>query len=1166
MKGIRFVELIADIKANFVGFISISTFVCLGVGLFLGIQWSASALRGEALRSMDEGRMHDVTVQFPYGITKENLEELKRIDGVSEVECGYSTFSVMQDGSTGYILKMQSLPQNINKPTSIVGNLPMEPNEIALLEFWANDQNLSVGDTITLKHDATDQNDKDGMEYLKSDTYTITALVETPEYFHRKSTSLGVSNLCSGSIDCVGFVTAESFDASKFRDAYPNVYIRCDSMRDISVFSDDYINSIKPIVERIEDLGGKLGTARYKSIRNEAQDKLDDARRKITDGEKALADGKKQLEDGQTQLEEGQQKLDAGEQELLDSISSGSEEQSLAQIKLNEAYRQLSDGQAKYDAGMQTYNNAMETYAQLSSSFESMRTEYDVFVSLVGEAQRLVDVVQSKVDILSESYTTYANESTDERWNAVKEAYNELVGDAQLLDSAGSHLFSSSDTLGNALGLPLELNGQDSNVLDPITPENAQSIIDAVQSRIGNVRSMIDKINSSSLTINGITIYLLDVPDGIELVHEKLVDAKNELDAAKAELDRGWNDYYAGKSAYDYGVAEGQAKLQSAQRELEDGKQTLKDKTKELEDGKQAIQDKNKELEEGKASYKDAQDKFDNMVEYHWTVLPRQAIAGIQALTIVSTMLENVKWAMASLFILVGLFVCYSAISRLAHEQIVQIGTKKSLGFHTIEVTSLYLRFSGLAVGLGVVAAGFIAIFFIQAIVGPKAAKQFAIQPYGPDFDLVDLLVMGGIELVLILLSTWIAVRQLLKRDAIDLLRGESTANVNQHFYERWAVWKRMSLFSQTVVNNCVNDKRRVFATLVGVVGCTSLIVTAITLADNISKSFTKHYEEVQTFDAITYLNGESQETSDKVALALYNRGITSAPAYMRKLQVRSDDGTRKIVTLVVPTNEESFEKLFKVTSTSGKKAEIENGGIWLSRQYAEHMGVKSGENITLTEFSGETKTLKVAGAFNYYIFLYEFIMSPNAYREAFGKRPKPNVLLTKLDGADIDRTRNTLSAIDGYNSLADDKTFNYNAFNEMSSIMNTVVLVYLALSAVMALMVLLNLDIMFIEEKKRELIVLMICGFSTKDAKAYIYRDSIVLTILGIILGIALGTFMGDITVTALEPATVFWIKDFNATAAIVGAVGAGTFATAVLLWALRRISRFDLTDINRF
>ena len=117
-----------------------------------------------------------------------------------------------------------------------------------------------------------------------------------------------------------------------------------------------------------------------------------------------------------------------------------------------------------------------------------------------------------------------------------------------------------------------------------------------------------------------------------------------------------------------------------------------------------------------------------------------------------------------------------------------------------------------------------------------------------------------------------------------------------------------------------------------------------------------------------------------------------------------------------------------------------------------------------------------------------------------------------------------------------------------------------------MALMVLMNLYVMFVQEKKRELIVLMICGFSTDAAQAYIYRDSILLTIIGIILGIVLGAVMGAVSLFALEPSMGYFIKGFNVTAAVVGAVGAAAFSAGVLIYALRLIPRFNLTDINRF
>ena len=147
-----------------------------------------------------------------------------------------------------------------------------------------------------------------------------------------------------------------------------------------------------------------------------------------------------------------------------------------------------------------------------------------------------------------------------------------------------------------------------------------------------------------------------------------------------------------------------------------------------------------------------------------------------------------------------------------------------------------------------------------------------------------------------------------------------------------------------------------------------------------------------------------------------------------------------------------------------------------------------------------------------------------------------------------------------------DDKDIQGYSFRVMTNMLDALVLIYLLLAGLMALMVLLNLDVMFVIEKKRELIVLMICGFSTKAAKAYIYRDSIVLTAMGIVLGIVAGTVMGGLTIFALEPDSAYWIKGFSPLAALVGAVGAGVFAAAMLIWSLKQIDKFELTDISRF
>ena len=488
------------------------------------------------------------------------------------------------------------------------------------------------------------------------------------------------------------------------------------------------------------------------------------------------------------------------------------------------------------------------------------------------------------------------------------------------------------------------------------------------------------------------------------------------------------------------------------------------------------------------------------------------------------------------------------------------------MGFRKTEIAVSYLEFSGLSVLLGIVASVFLGVFLVQGIMNPTVAKQYTMPGCPPYVELLGLLVMGGLELLLILASTWFAISGLVKQNAVDLLRGESTANVKTHFYERTKLWKRMSLYSQTIVNNCVNDKRRVAGTLVGVIGYTALIVTAVTLQNNVARSFERHYDKVYDFDSLVYLNKDVEDAEKNVAMALYDHGISSSPVFMQRLQVRQQDGTRAMTTLLVPTNESAFNKFYHIHPDEGGDASLPNDGVWISAAYGEHMGVHKGDKVTFTEFSGKTHEFTSLGSYDYYLIRHEFVMSKSAYEQAFGSVPVANALLVDSGEVDIANIQPELNKVDGYDSFVNDYDRSSYSFNEMAQLLNTVVMIYLGLSALMAVMVLLNLDVMFVDEKKRELIVLMICGFSVKDAKAYIYRDSIVLTIIGVLLGLVLGAIMGGITVAALEPSSGFFLKGFNEIAAMIGVVGAFTFAIAVLLYALRRIPRFDLTDINRF
>lgn len=1362
MKGIKLTELLAEIKANLVAFISIAMFVCLGIGLFLGIQWGGEAIGNVAEKTFEGGRLHDIEVQFPYGLTKDDLAKLAAIEGVTDVEPGYASYASVLDGPASYVFKVQSLTKRIDQPQVVEGKLPAKANEVAMLSFWAEEHDCQVGDTITFVPDADDDEDKDGMAQLATGKVTITGLVEHPAYLSKVVGSLGSAAIGAGRVDCVVFAPEAAFDTESYDGCYPNAYLRCDGLREHSTFSDEYKAGLATILESVNELGGELGDARYNDVRTKTSDKIADAEREISDaddklteaegkiadgekeiadgereladgeqaikdgekeiadaereianGEQALAEGKQQIDDsaeeladGEQQLDEAHKKLVKGEKEYTSGQASLNEEQSKAKSKLNAAKEELDSAQATYDENKEQFDSAKSDYEDASKAYNDHKEDYEKSLvdieklrgetqvldekteaydqaladyrglggsgevadaaadvsakeAALAEAQEAVENAQAAYDEAKEAAeanpddaeaqaaaedakgaleeakkqealaqdakdaadAAYAD-AKDRAWAGVQSAYDELKPAYESMRATHNELLDLLQSVGDSYDLGELVEDADRiGDLSPLSEDNPEAPSIEAHNASASAQALLEAIDLIEVEQNGKTYHYVDLPDALADSKEALDKAETELASAKKELDKGWKDYNTAKDEYDKQVASGKTKLADgrttlddgwseyqqgktnlgkargelakaratyraklqeledgkrelangrqrltdSKRELEEGREKLANSKRELEDARQQVIDKREELLRAMDELKGAKEKLNDMEAYEWIVLARPENGGVNSLDTIKVMMGNVRWAMALLFVLVGLFVCYSAVARLVNDEVVQIGTKKAVGFREREVATEYLSFSGIAVLAGVLLSILVAVVAVQGIMNPASAASFTLPSFPPYFSLTDLLMGGGIELVLILLSTWFAIHGLLKKNAIVLLNGGETKVAKQRFYEKWGAWNRLPLFTQTIINNCVNDTRRVAATLVGVVGCTALIVTAVTLWNNVSRGFERHYNEIYGFDTIVYLDDDVEGAATTVGKALDGLGLPSEQAHLEVMQVRQTDGYRNTVNLFVPTSS-AFEDYYQVLAVDGEGDPAKADGVLISQAYADHMGVGVGDEVKVTENNGRVHTLKVAGVFEYYLLRNEFVLGAEQYRKEFGGEPVANVLLAGAGDTDLDPVRSSLRGVEGYDTLVDDYADSYYSFHELSSLLETVVAVYLLLSALMALVVLLNLDIMFVDEKKRELIVLMICGFSTKDAKAYIYRDSLVLTAIGIIAGVALGAVLGNVTVRALEPTFGSFLKGFNWLAAAVGVVGAGTFSVAVLLFALRKIPRFDLTDINRF
>lgn len=810
------------------------------------------------------------------------------------------------------------------------------------------------------------------------------------------------------------------------------------------------------------------------------------------------------IDDAQKQLDDGKKQVAEGEQTIADGEKRL--EEGKAELETKKA-----EGQAELAAGYQKLINGEAEYNAGLAEYSTYKANYDSIVSEIEGSRAEIDSMSKEYDQIEQDYKD----------GKIDEPERQKRRQA-LADRANASL------------APWRQSFPD---LPVVTADNVGDALQIAKVLLANYRDIEFEINGRTMTLNQ--------------AEQELNAAKAKLDSARAELDYGWGLYYAGQAEYDALVAEGEQKIADGE--------------KELEDARAKIADAKKQIAENEPKLENAKAQLAEMTKYDWVVASRSYNAGSAEISLFSSVTSNLSISMAALFIIVGLLVSYFAVSRIVREQITQIGTKKALGFRQREITTSYLWYSGIAVVSGAIIGTIVGFTLVEGIIGGVLADMFSFGAYPAYFGLPLFLIVTLLELALILAATYLACRGILKEHAVELLKGPKPPVGKTHFYEKWGIWDKLPLLIQTIVNNCVNDKRRVLSTIVGVAGATALIVTAITLNNDVLKSYDKHYDEVYGFNAITYIDDEPDGAIDKVEAVLKDKGATTAQVSSRSYSFEDSNGEYAMITLIAPEDLDAFSSLYHIHLTTGEEADLSKDGAYVTQAYAQHLGAKVGDKVTLSGLDGSTHEIEILGFYDFWLTYHEMVMGHDAYEREFGELD-PNVVIADTGDVAVADLEGDLSEVDGFYSISDDKSKQYQNFATFSKVSSAVVAIYLALAALMAVVVLLNLNVMFIDEKKRELIVLMINGFSVKDARHYISYDNIVLTALGIIAGLILGCIMGSVTVAAIEPSTAVFVKSIDGWAVAIGIAGSAILALIMSLIALRRINNFELTDINRF
>ena len=547
----------------------------------------------------------------------------------------------------------------------------------------------------------------------------------------------------------------------------------------------------------------------------------------------------------------------------------------------------------------------------------------------------------------------------------------------------------------------------------------------------------------------------------------------------------------------------------------------------------------------------DQRREVDEMAPCRWIVLDSRGNTSFVQLNTSSKNLASLQMTFSMLFVAIGALVIYATVSKMVDEQRTLVGVTKALGFFNREVFAKYLLFGLLATVLGTFLGILLARFWIEGFVLNGYNIYFTIDLRQPRMFLKPTLIviLGGVFLAVAAVT--FACLRLVRMPAIRLMQAPVPKGRNKTVRTQKHV---LSLYSRLVLLNIRTDIKRVLVTVVSVAGCCTLVVIGFTLKYSIDKCMEKQYTEVVQYDGrirVDYAGDVEEE--------LISSGVEYVPLYDGNVTFRIRDVD---MGELLCGDIAAIETMFRLNDwQTGEPLAPTDEGIYIQRRLAEIYDLTVGSEFEMTLNGTQTITVRVAGVFENYLGR-TMAMSPGYYEALCGETPQSNAFFVRFGDVDREALLSELDETLGFveHTPADEGKA---MFKAATSVINAVVALFIFMAAVMAGVVLLNLTNIYILQKKRELTVMRINGFTTREVIAYVTRETVITTILGIILGLIFGSAIGYRIVRALEQSFYRLERSICFSGWLYAAIMTVFFTVIVNIIALRKVKDLKLTDV---
>lgn len=1145
MKNKTYIKnILRDMVSSKGKLLSIFIMILLSASVVVGLFLTGPSMRESLNNTLREFDHPDIVVSSTYGLTDEDQAIIEREDDIDKIVYTKSLDVINGDN----LIRLKSFSSDLSKIKIVEGRNIKNKNEI-VLDAILKDK-YKIGEKIdfsALKGQEIDEN-------LKEISYKIVGFANSSDYLFEDIRDMSLQG--KKMIDGFAIIDKDNFKGDKFSEA--NISYK--SLDGLDMSSDNYNELVNEKKTSLKDSLKDRPELSLKEIKDEANTEIKKGENEISDAKKELSDGEKELEDAKVALEDGFKEYEDGKKEFESQILSATKKLESAKNELDSGEKQLSEGKKTYEESKETFDKEIKAQedkikdakVQINQGFEQYNKsneEYEKNLSNVENAfkgqKENLETSKNGLDSLKASLDEQ-KETYDNLLKKIDEIKKENPNDESLLA-----LEKQKVELSATISSLESTYNENKNIYDNGLKEfekaynEAKKPLDEGKAELDNQKIVLDQKNS-------------ELKSGEEKLsrekyagNERLKAALLEITASEEKLKQGQIEYEEGLKTLEESKASGSKELKDSYSKLLDGQEKYKDSKKEFDEKRT---DAKKDITDGEKELNDSKKTILKLVDPVYSVDTPRDNEAISTYYKNSKNIDELSKVFPVFFYAVAILVTLTSMKRYIEEERIHTGTLKSLGYSNKDIADKFYIYGLVPTAFGALAGDIIARFGLTKVIINAYSSGFELSNivYAPSLFLILFTIF--LSSLIIYLTIFITNRATVKEVPANLLREKPPKKGARIFLEKIKfIWSKLSFMYKITFRNLFRYKSRMLMTLFGVGGCTALIFfgfamqDAITDTSSIQKNEITHYSMMVIYDPNA--DTEDEEKYDDLIKNTENEKI-----YYQDGKIYLDDDNIDVKILAVK-NKDNLRKFINLRNLKKKDISLSDSGVTITENIAKKNKLKVGDDFEFEDKDGKIRTVKVDSIAENYINDYIYF-SNEEYKNVFGEYPEYNgnfFVDTKDDLED------KLENLDAVNAIVKPNS-SYDTIDVLMSNLNLVIFIITLISSLLAIVVLYNLTNINVTERMRELATTKVLGFYPRETTAYIYRESLILTVIGIGLGYILGYAMFRYILDVVSPKGILIAYHPHIKAYIISFAITMAISLIIMIMVYKRLKNIDM------